>query len=738
MAIVMLVGMLVPQGAWAQDIEAHLSISGRDADINFIGYLTDVPISSTVYLYQGEQVTVYLDVISGPSVACFPDGDTSIGESGLSELALSDTNEGKFTVTTEGQYTFTLSNGSMGIEEKIYYQDEMDDEGIVIGTIETFREYQVTNANVNLDVVYQSQHTHAYDQKVVKDEALITAPTCTTKGSYYCSCICGELSNDQTFEVPALGHHLVRSDILASAATCTKDAEYKAMCDREGCGFVSETMTYTAYSTALGGHQWADADDGKHHACQREGCEAQEAHSWSHGKCVVCSATDPHFVEVTIVNSSGGFNNEGAENLFDGAPTTKWCSEYDPYTSLEEDQFYVIFQPAKSYVLASYTLVDAGDSERYTNRKWRYWLIAGTNDLDSGSWEFIDEREESYSNKTFTTGCTSAYTYYKLTVYANGCEEPEEGGNERLIQQMADMNIVWCSGHSFDSQTLSATPDEHGLYHYICDECEAECGSECVIKDGVAFHNSAAFTTSNVTMTRTFPTGKPATIMLPFSIEASALATAADGVVTGAKFYGFTSLEYNAATSRWEANMDRVTTTIEAYTPYMIILTEGTAIDIADNKVTFPATPPTLNNTTTTQGNWTFVATNEAKTWTAEDFGNGEAYYGFAAGDASTPEGKFVKVGQGASVDPMRAYIMKNATAGGASNAPARTMEASQMPGTIDVHINEESATGIGTLNTQTGQFTFDGWYDLQGRRISEPAKDGISIHNGKKVKINK
>ena len=41
--------------------------------------------------------------------------------------------------------------------------------------------------------------------------------------------------------------------------------------------------------------------------------------------------------------------------------------------------------------------------------------------------------------------------------------------------------------------------------------------------------------------------------MLPFSIEASALATAADGVVTGAKFYGFTLLEYNAATSRWEA-----------------------------------------------------------------------------------------------------------------------------------------------------------------------------------------
>ena len=258
------------------------------------------------------------------------------------------------------------------------------------------------------------------------------------------------------------------------------------------------------------------------------------------------------------------------------------------------------------------------------------------------------------------------------------------------------------------------------------------------IEDGKAFSTPVEFTTSNVTMARTFTQSVgdavvPATIMLPFSIEANKLATVTGDVVTGTKFYGFTSLTKNAETGKWEANMDRVTGTIQAHTPYMIVLTEGTAIDFGSNEVTFPATPESNNDTQ--QEDWTFVATNEAKVWTNADFANGEVYYGFAAGNETTPEGKFVKVGAGASIDPLRAYIMKTPAAGPA-NAPTRAMTASQVPSTISVRLNETSVTGIGTLNIETGEFTFDGWYDLQGRRISEPVKNGISINNGNKIMV--
>ncbi len=320
--------------------------------------------------------------------------------------------------------------------------------------------------------------------------------------------------------------------------------------------------------------------------------------------------------------------------------------------------------------------------------------------------------------------------------------------------------------HDFSKKTLTAESVEDGLYAYVCERegCGGHSDARVVkdfngegnhlaltkdgstysaasvtIEDGNAFQTPVTFTTSNVSMERTFTQSTsdavvPATIMLPFSIEASALATEDGDVVTGTKFYGFTSLTQNAETGKWEANMDRVKGTVEAYTPYMIVLTEGTSIDFGSNEVTFAATPAENNNTT--QGEWTFVGTSERKVWTDDDYVNGEVYYGYAASGQSTAEaGKFVKVGTDASIKPLRSYIMKTPVAAGPKNAPTRATDV-QLPNTIAVHLNELFATGIGELNIETGEFTFDGWYDLNGNRISEPVKNGISIKNNKKVII--
>jgi hypothetical protein len=61
------------------------------------------------------------------------------------------------------------------------------------------------------------------------------------------------------------------------------------------------------------------------------------------------------------------------------------------------------------------------------------------------------------------------------------------------------------------------------------------------------------------------------------------------------------------------------------------------------------------------------------------------------------------------------------------------------MPQTITVRFvnSRGEVTAIGTLNTQTGEITTDGWYTLNGTRLNgKPSKRGIYINNGRKIVI--
>ena len=329
--------------------------------------------------------------------------------------------------------------------------------------------------------------------------------------------------------------------------------------------------------------------------------------------------------------------------------------------------------------------------------------------------------------------------------------------------------------HKYTLEHLIPAQDEDGLYKYTCiygcgtivpdkyillydqnltetEMIELSVDAEgkyysdfnIHISDGHSFHSPVEFyCRGHIFMRPNVPyidneTPTPATTMLPFSIDIDKI-NAERNVMESLKFYSFANLEQNLETGKWVANMYRVYDRLEAYTPYMILIYPETYYNYQGDQYSpaiFPVTPdPETLKVTEESGDWSFVGTNERKEWTAADFGNGQAYYGFAAGNAETPTGKFVKVGQGAWIPPLRAYIKKNVQAGGASNAPTRA-GAVELPSIISVHLNETNSTGIGTLNTETGEFTFDGWYDLQGRRINEPAKNGISIHNNKKVLV--
>ena len=106
--------------------------------------------------------------------------------------------------------------------------------------------------------------------------------------------------------------------------------------------------------------------------------------------------------------------------------------------------------------------------------------------------------------------------------------------------------------------------------------------------------------------------------------------------------------------------------------------------------------------------------------------------------------GDFVRAKVGAKIRPTSCYLKwvepqtDYAPARGMTRAAAADEE---LPQRITVKLISASGdiTSIGTLDTKTGEVTFDSeaWYTLDGVRLSgKPSTKGIYINNGKKVVI--
>ena len=121
--------------------------------------------------------------------------------------------------------------------------------------------------------------------------------------------------------------------------------------------------------------------------------------------------------------------------------------------------------------------------------------------------------------------------------------------------------------------------------------------------------------------------------------------------------------------------------------------------------------------------------------------------YGFAGKTKEVDEqnvvaGDFVRAKSGAKIRPTSCYLMWAGSE--PSNARALTRGAAateELPQSITVKLISASGetTAIGTLDTKTGEVSFDSeaWYTLDGVRLSgQPSTKGIYINNGKKVVI--
>lgn len=261
-----------------------------------------------------------------------------------------------------------------------------------------------------------------------------------------------------------------------------------------------------------------------------------------------------------------------------------------------------------------------------------------------------------------------------------------------------------------------------------------------VLNETTGFDNT--FATGNYEYTRTFNCGVAATLCLPFAVSSGQISPYG-------KVYRFDGVDKTTEPT-WTVVMrednpsNSVTGNLEANTPYLFLpyildgKSKGDAMSITFNGgVTAAGNAGYASWDETSVGTWTFQGVYYNFTWNAENADLGSVY-GFAAqshdgGSYTVNPGDFVKAAVGASIAPFRAFLKFTPSAG------SRTRGADELPASMSVRLISTSGTttAIGTLDTRTGEITFDdAWYSLDGRRLSgEPTKKGVYIYKGKKVK---
>lgn len=262
---------------------------------------------------------------------------------------------------------------------------------------------------------------------------------------------------------------------------------------------------------------------------------------------------------------------------------------------------------------------------------------------------------------------------------------------------------------------------------------------------------------------RTFTNGKPVTVMMPFNFTKSAFKKSGSSDGLTGHFYEFKGIHLDTQTSKWTAEMGEPdnpeTTTMTANTPYLYVPDDepqywyidngGDGVNIfTEGNEGGTKVKPYDGTADFAWNKWDFIGTYQPRYWSeTEHFDEVGKVYGFAGKTKEVDEqtvvaGDFVRAKSGAKIRPTSCYLMWAGSE--PSNARALTRGAAateELPQSITVKLISASGetTAIGTLDTKTGEVSFDSeaWYTLDGVRLSgKPSTKGIYINNGKKVVI--
>lgn len=260
-------------------------------------------------------------------------------------------------------------------------------------------------------------------------------------------------------------------------------------------------------------------------------------------------------------------------------------------------------------------------------------------------------------------------------------------------------------------------------------------------EDGITDLTAYAGQTIDVAFGRSFDalgtstgTVHAATVCLPFSF---AKPDASVGT-----FYTFGGVTKSG--DDYTVEMTEVSgTEITAGTPYMFVPASSGATVFENTAFTVPSEGFTAAGTTDV-GGWAFTGTYTKLTWASGQ----TRLYGFAGKNFQTGGTDLNDIGAFRRFDygttgAFRCYLMAPGTAGTRGSGAAGTRgSGAALPESMRVVFKgaDGSITGIGTIDTMTGEATLDGngpWYTLGGQYLQgKPSRPGIYIHNGKKVVI--
>ncbi|MBR4679868.1 MAG: hypothetical protein IKP03_01995 [Fibrobacter sp.] len=141
----------------------------------------------------------------------------------------------------------------------------------------------------------------------------------------------------------------------------------------------------------------------------------------------------------------------------------------------------------------------------------------------------------------------------------------------------------------------------------------------------------------------------------------------------------------------------------------------------------------TLRSEVSNQGDWLMRGSYSFIRWDKDHADLGKVY-GYAAKTKGKVEaGQFTKVGAGAFVPPLRAYLLYQG-----DKALEKSVESTEveLPETIGVKLIDKGngTTRLAKWNMATGEIVkVNGWFDLKGRKLgSKPQNKGMFIGNTK------
>ena len=141
----------------------------------------------------------------------------------------------------------------------------------------------------------------------------------------------------------------------------------------------------------------------------------------------------------------------------------------------------------------------------------------------------------------------------------------------------------------------------------------------------------------------------------------------------------------------------------------------------------------TLRSEVSNQGDWLMRGSYSFIRWDKDHADLGTVYGYAAKNKGEVKAGQFTKVGAGAFVPPLRAYLIYK---GDKALQKSTESDAAELPETIGVKLIDKNngTTRLARWNMATGEIVkVNGWFDLKGRKLnSKPQNKGMFIGNTK------